>query len=428
MQFYEPGPYEEFVGKLSSISVKPNPKTWEAINSHLDEIALSRKKSIIKRLSFAASILLLVGISLSLFVINDIFLSSDYLSNWESAVTIPYFAQSKTEILTQKDQLEYQLAIAEPIISSSSEELSQPSTINYKPTPTLKPLIKPIALSKLELPHLSEISNSTFRIEKASQISSFNTVLPSDDIEPIIIEEPSSWSLIAYLNPSYSSHTMAALNYKMNPSETGALMWGGEVLVRKEFSNYFAIYSGILVSPTGLDTKDLILLQNNEANKGMESLSANTSFGQVTIDNTIAGISDFSNLASTSSNVLKSSSLNTAEIKQRFYYMEIPLILSTSFTKGLIDVEVKLGCAAGVLIDNKFEVTSTNGRFVGRTENIRPHNASAIGAISLSIPVNNQLNFILEPNIRLNLYPLSYGYETTYPFAASVKFGMGYRF
>lgn len=76
MQFYEPGPYEEFVGKLSSISVKPNPKTWEAINSRLDEIALSRKKSIIKRLSLAASILLLVGVSLSIFIINDIFLSS----------------------------------------------------------------------------------------------------------------------------------------------------------------------------------------------------------------------------------------------------------------------------------------------------------------------------------------------------------------
>ena len=255
--------------------------------------------------------------------------------------------------------------------------------------------------------------------------SHLETQESSVDIE---LKEASSWSLVAFLNPTFSYHTTAALNYKLNPSETGAWMMGGEVLVRKEISDYFAVYSGVIFNPTGQNIKDLILLKNSGADSDMEFLFANTSFGMVTLDDRTVAISNFSNLTNASDDVLKSSSINTAELKQRFYYMEIPLIFSTSFKKGFLDVEIKLGCAAGVLIDNKFEVISRDGHFIGKTENIRPHNASALGAISLSIPFSNQLNLIVEPSARLNLYPLSYSYDATYPFSASVKVGMGYRF
>jgi hypothetical protein len=272
--------------------------------------------------------------------------------------------------------------------------------------------------SDLTKPFIKETSNNRFK----------QNFIPADHKKSIEVKEDGTWSLIAYINPSFSYHTAAAFDYSVNPSETGAWMWGGEVLVKKEVSSYFAIYSGIQVSPSGQNISNFSLLQNSSTGKHLEYITANTSFGEVNLYNSIDKSSDVPSLASPKNNVLRSSSFDNAELKQRFYYMEIPLILSTTFKTNHVDIEVKLGCAAGVLIDNKFEVISSEGYFIGKTENIRPHNASAIGAISFSVPINNQFNLIVEPNIRLNLYPLSYSFETTYPFSASVKFGMGYRF
>ncbi|PKP45326.1 MAG: hypothetical protein CVT95_08960 [Bacteroidetes bacterium HGW-Bacteroidetes-12] len=426
MQFYEPGPYEEYVAKLSSISVKPSHNVWQAINNQLDEASLHRKKLVIRRFTYAASFLLLIGLSVSFLLINNLLLNSQFLAQGEGEV----FILSLAAINNPQKYNQIEILNSSRIKEEEHKDITElkQTIIIENELQESKPLINAATFVPYEFPHLSDVYNNSKAFVRESISKTHESNIIKENRVTFNEKGGSSWSLIAYLNPSYSYHTSAALNYQLNSNESGAWMWGGEVLVKKEFSDYFAVYSGIQVSPSGQNINDLTLLQNSGTNKEMEYLTASTSFGQIIIDNTMVDVSNFSSLSKTSDNGQKSSSINTTELKQRFYYMEIPLIFSTSFKTGLVDVEVKLGCAAGVLIDNKFEVISSNGHFVGRTENIRPHNASAIGAISLSIPMNNQLSFILEPNIRLNLYPLSYGYEATYPFAASVKLGMGYRF
>ncbi|MDD2279938.1 MAG: hypothetical protein PHS05_12845, partial [Bacteroidales bacterium] len=150
--------------------------------------------------------------------------------------------------------------------------------------------------------------------------------------------------------------------------------------------------------------------------------------GTVSLDNNSVAISNFSNLPNASEPLLRSSMLNTASLQQRFYYMQVPFIVSSNVRAGIFDIEFKLGCAAGVLVNNKFKVFSTRGNFTGKTEEIRKYNASAIAAVSVSIPVTHQVDLIVEPNIQLHFNPLNYNYAITYPFTSSIKVGVGYNF
>lgn len=429
MHFYEPGPYEEFVGKISSITAKPDPLVWQHINAHLDQNLQVKNGLLRKRFVFAASIFLLLGFSFSFLLINHSIISSDYYANWEdniliSPASIADLTSNSIHISTIEGSIDHS-SNTESIVSASFDDVNGKDS-NHDNS---KPLINALAFTAFEIENENNESNFTKpfirETSKKTFEQNFSTI---DQAKTSGMKNEGTWSLVAYINPSYSYHTAAAFDYKVNPSETGAWMWGGEVLVKKEVSSYFAVYSGIQVSPSGQNINNFPLLQSQGPDKNMEYLTANTSFGQVNLNNSMVGISDIPSFVKSTSSVIKSSSIDNAELKQRFYYMEIPLILSTTFKTNHIDIEVKLGCAAGVLIDNKFEVISSDGYFVGKTEDIRPHNASAIGAVSFSVPISNQFNLIVEPNVRLNLYPLSYSFETTYPFSASVKFGMGYRF
>lgn len=428
MHFYEPGQYEEFVGKLSSISIKPVPRVWNAINKSLEETVAKKRRVFIQKLSVAASLAIILSLSVVFYLQNQIQVNPNILTDYNQQVNLQSNNSVEETLLNDLPNQEAASSILTKSVIIQNEVQINNTDIEVKEI-THKPLIRINNPKKLKIKKEVPKHNQFLAYNNTtSQHNYFSHSEVQESTIEIESSQASSWSLVAFLNPTFSYHTTAALNYRLNPSETGAWMMGGEVLVRKELSDYFAVYSGVIFNPAGQNIKDLILLKNSEANGEMGFLFANTSFGMVTLDNNTVAISNFSNLTSAKDDILKSSSINTAELKQRFYYMEIPLIFSTSFRKGFVDVEIKLGCAAGVLIDNKFEVISRDGYFIGKTENIRPHNASALGAISLSIPFSNQLNLIVEPSARLSLYPLSYSYDATYPFAASVKVGMGYRF
>lgn len=427
MQFYEPGPYEEFVAKLSSLNAKPDPDVWQTINARLDQNFQLRKRNFFKSISIAASILLLFGFSISVYFTNHVIIGSDFLSQLDARIVVQSNLNNKSlnnfKSNSEREDLELELETNNVSLIQVIKEGNNITNDNIEKT---KPLIKSLAFDSPNLEKQSQTNSYTKPFVRESSFYNFDNNSNSLDGQTVKKSSEGTWSLIAYINPAYSYHTAGAIDYKLNPSETGAWMWGGEVLVKKEVSSYFAVYSGIQVSPSGQNINNFTLPQSS---KGKENyLIANTTFGQVDLNNSFVDMQNIPSLAMSSNGVFKSSTIDDAELKQRFYYMEIPLIVSTTLKTDHFDLELKLGCAAGVLIDNKFELISSDGYFVGRTENIRPHNASAIGALSLSLPFNNQFSVIIEPNVRLNLYPLSYGFETTYPFSASVKFGMGYRF
>ncbi len=433
MQLFKSGPYEEFVGRLSSAHVRPEAGTWDAISRQLDQYDLHRKRIAFKRLYVAASIILIIGLGLSSLLLVDKTFSIEELATVSNVKTSTYSISSKQSLYEIGE-----IALPEALNSTkapmlpvqlASEKIERRTAVGFNDTQdgverlnkmSGLPAALPVRKKQYnEMPHLPSKGKQGF---SAAQ---------KDINESVGKEETGSngaWSIVAFANPSYSSHTTAALNFNQNPIETGAWMLGGELLVKREFNKYFALYSGFLFSPVGQEANNLLLLRSNSKYYDMTKLQATTSLGIVSLSNSQVGVSDFSTLSSASEKVLGASTIDKAELTQRFYFMEIPLIVSAGFTRGPLNIEVKIGCAAGVIIDNKFDLRTDNGNFIGRTENVRHHNASALGAVGISFPVNNQLSLMVEPNLRLTLKPLSYSYTTTYPFTASVKFGMGYRF
>jgi hypothetical protein len=302
---------------------------------------------------------------------------------------------------------------------------SAPESINRVSVSTVQP--QPVTPPKDIQPRPTSALTNYYSKDQVSLALPINT----GNID-IAVQKPEStnksWSVRAYLNPLYSNHTMAAMSQAMNPNENGVWLWGGELQVKRSFNQILSFVTGVTVNPTGQDIDNLILLQSGIVSRDIAFLVANTSYGQVTLESSRVGISNYTDISKTPKDVLKSSSLTTARLKQRFHHVEIPLLLSARLNTGNVEVDFRIGGAVGVLVNNQFEVFSSTGQFAGQTEGVRRFNAAAIGAISIGIPLTKQVSFVVEPYARLGLFTLDYESPSSYPFNASVRFGLGYRF
>jgi len=365
MQFYEPGAYEEFIGKLASISVKPSPKIWKAISDHLDRNVGIRKRLLLNRFAIAASFLLLFGFSYySISYINiEIPLYSNNESTFNTSLYIPSSIHEDFDINIHYSKLIKQVNIIDQdlVFNASNHENSE---IGKNSTELLEPLTVSLPIFFEEDP----INGIELITKPKSNPNTYNIE------ETTIRSNSKKWELFAYINPTFAYHTTAALNSKLNPNEIGAWMWGGDVIVKRRIKRYFSVQTGIQLSPLGQVNKNLILLKSESFNRDMMILYANTSYGNVSLENRVVAISNFSNLSSAPPSVLKSTKFSPAEICQHFYYLEIPLMVSTSIKKKYFDMEFKFGCTAGILVSNKFRVISSEGIFYGKTENIRQYN------------------------------------------------------
>ena len=407
------------MGKLSSISVKPMPGVWTGIANELD--ARKRKRSLFFwRLSSAASLLLLISFGVSSL------LSNRFDDN--AIVSIPeiLFPQTSSHIhvtsLTPIKEMPFDNYDIGLIGTSEQDSPSNTQLPNNRGESTQ--MVKPI----------DEVS---FPVKFGAEIISSKNKSPNVDRNIIkSVSKPSrtsgtkdSWGITAYLNPSYSYHTSAALGKTTYPREDGRWMWAGEIQVRRKFNKNFSLISGISINPTGQYIRDLILLQNGTVSRSFEYLFATTSYGQVNLESSRIGIANANNLSNAPKDILKTASISTAGLKQSFYHLEVPVMLSMHNTvNNRVDVDLKVGASVGTLISNNFEVVSSRGTFYGTTDGVRQINFAAIGAVSISFPVTSGLSLVVEPSLRLGLVPISHSISSSYPFNASVRFGVGYRF
>lgn len=418
MQLYEPGPYEEFVGKLSSISIRPIPEVWTCIASELD--ARKRKRVAMRwRIASAASILLLISLSVSYSLINQI-------DNTPTASIPSISIPAAPTVVIFANLTEYQIIPQENFRPRSATNQGQDSSARIQKTTNISESIKPIqTIAVSSVPIMDRTSNISNRKPDPNTADNPVISLTKPKHTPRISD---SWGVTAYLSPSYSYHTSAALGRTTYPREDGRWMWAGEVQVRKKFNNSFSLISGVSVNPTGQYIRDLILLQNGTVSRSFEYLFATTSYGQVNLESSRIGIANANNLSSAPKDILKTASMSTAALKQSFYHLEVPVMISMLSKVNMVDIELKMGASLGSLISNNFEVISSRGTFYGTTDGVRQINFAAIGAVSVSFPVTSGLSLVVEPNLRLGFVPISQSFNTSYPFNASVRFGVGYRF
>ncbi len=428
MLYFEPGTYEEFVGKVSNLRVKPSPDVWPAINQILRQKRIDRYWKSFQQLGIAASIAFLLFVNIFL-----------YFSNSKSTVSfVSLLPISSTDnptgfvsIFSNDNINSNNPTTGKNFISNTlkndlviEKDVNQNSFIlNIIEAQRLSPIE-----GKLSIQLAETIEPFTNRTKNRADIKNEQYIV-ADIKKPISNpNKTSKWGFSAYLNPSYSHHTNAALNFKQNPSEKGVLMWAGDVQIKRRINSYISISTGLALNPVGQNIDNLILIKSNGLDDNLTELQAVTSYGSVSLNNSNVGVFNFSNISSSTPTIQKSSYFSTTGLSQRIYYLEFPFIASTNISKKSFDLEFKVGCSAGILVFNKFEVATAEERFIGENVGIRKYSASTFGAINLSYPIANNINLEIEPGIRLSLSSVSQTYQGTYPFSASIKFGFGYKF
>jgi len=426
MQFYEPGKYEDFIGKLASISIRPSVKVWESISDYLYRKERARKRALFHRFAYAAGFVLIITISWMLihFSGNRLYNEVSLYSSYEDFSSFqPLFGGEMFQDY-HFDNIGVPNVPPTGISANSNESYdfsSQDIVARINPIPPMAFNKKWSASHNIRPLAIMPDENQVKSVEPAV-INSGNA------IESTSAKKLKDWEIVAFVNPTFAYHTTAALNQKMNPTELGTWMWGGDILVKRRIGRYFSISTGLQLSPLGQVNKNLVFLRSEGVNKDMMVLSANTSFGMVSLENRYVAVSNFSYLPCAPSSVIKSSSITPARLNQNFYFLEIPIFFSSHYQDRSFEVEVKLGCSAGVLVANWFEVISNEGVFYGKTENVRPFITNAIASVGIAFPLRNNLTFSLEPSLKLSVTPISYDYESTYPFSGILKVGIGYRF
>lgn len=430
MQPFEPGPYEEFVGKLSSIRVSPEPKIWLKISNQLERTDSRRKRFFYWQLAVAASFLLTISIGLTYFLLNqpyqETFAANYFISsNLQPLQNIPKITKANLtnlqEVSHSYNPTEMDNQVPLNIIASGHEhsEIVEGSHI-LNELPQIQFTNQRGMKDIFVINRLDELHEEYAALKKGKiQVSkNTNTSRPKN-----------RWSVTAFVNPSYSYHTSAVLNRTTYPREDGVWMLAGEIQLKRQVNKRISFISGVTINPTGQYIKDLVLLQTGTVSKNFEYLFASTSYGQVNLESTRVGIANANNLSNTPKDILKSASISTAVLRQQFYHIELPLILSTNLSQNKVGVELKIGTSVGVLVDNWFEVISSRGTFFGKTDGVRRYSLAALGAITFSIPVASKVNLVVEPNLRLGLFSIDRSnLASSFPFNASVRFGVGYKF
>ncbi len=117
-------------------------------------------------------------------------------------------------------------------------------------------------------------------------------------------------------------------------------------------------------------------------------------------------------------------------ITQVFRYMEVPLIFRYHILRRNVGLQIKGGVAGNYLMQNEvFAGRNTMQKSIGETYGVRQLNLSAIGGLSLDIPLTGKLIFHMEPTAQIFLSPVSeQGMMTgrAFPYSYSVRTGLSY--
>lgn len=117
-------------------------------------------------------------------------------------------------------------------------------------------------------------------------------------------------------------------------------------------------------------------------------------------------------------------------ITQVFRYLEVPLVFRYHIVRRDLGLQLKGGVAGNYLMQNEvFAGRNTMQKSIGETYGVRQLNVSAIGGLSLDIPLTGRLVFHLEPTAQIFLSPVSgHGIMTgrAFPYSYSVRTGISY--
>jgi hypothetical protein len=209
--------------------------------------------------------------------------------------------------------------------------------------------------------------------------------------------------------------------------------------VRYKISSRFSIQTGVGVTSLGQIVKGIDVysgLSNYYSAKGKFNYVVQTASGQVIASNTDIRISDASSnrVGSVISEVIDPSKLPLSyindDLKQRFRYLEVPLIARYKLIDRRVDMNLCGGISYGYLIENvAFATEDGKDVKVGYTEGVNKNSISSQLGFGMEYNISKSISFNLEPVVRYYITPFSDASSTiTRQYSFGIFSGLFYRF
>jgi hypothetical protein len=223
-------------------------------------------------------------------------------------------------------------------------------------------------------------------------------------------------------------------NEKNLPELSAALSVGYKM------SKRWSIQTGLGVTSVGRIVSGIDVytgLSKYYSSKGEFNYAVQTASGVIIANNTDVRISDnYENrVASTiSSEAFNASKLPlnyvNSDVKQRFRYLELPVIARYKVIDRRIDINVSGGLSYGYLIENvAFATVSDEKVKVGYTEGINKHSFSSQMGLGMEYNLTKKVSLNIEPVVRYYFTPFSETSNSlTRPYSIGIFSGFFYRF
>ena len=350
-----------------------------------------------------------------------------------SSKTTSLFIENKTPSIERKiiEPNILSLKKAKPIIDFSSKSTNKIALIKIK-----QPVLLPIDFVNINL-----ALNSDKNINKPDKVKKRKSKIKVWD-DDVLQKSPSNkWSirgqfspLLAYreLKKNSSSNdyvtgtNMSSQHYENVESQIAS--FSGGLDVNYKLNKRFEVQSGIYYSQNEQINTDVYAFSNNN-----DPWEFRTSNGNIKITSeTIRKELTYKPTVKDSTTVFDVNIANftNSEIKQKFEYIEVPLIVKYIIFDKKFGFQIFGGISPGFLVGNsayfKNENTDIN---LGETDNINSVIYNSVIGLGLNYSLSKKICFNFDPTFKYSLSPInSRGDFKTYPYYFGFFTGFTYKF
>ncbi len=416
--FYKNSIDNEMAKKLKSLEVAPPSGLWNEIESTLNAKA---RKRIIAITSCASAATLALFISIG----GYLSLQPENQNNTSKKTFITPSVLSEIPVINNiesksSDRRVMKKTIAKVVVDEKSKQYEkndyQSSLNQIKPVTREQNFIQEIATRKPHIINAKDVKPLKLSINK--QIFNSLEVAETKKRKGDLYISASGF-------PIYSFHSAGFINKTGAEQESGLSSFGGSISIRYEFANRFSIETGLSLGFMGQKEKDLYLISSiNRNTEVYQNNNLSNSFGTLVPSNPEYTLMQNPMLNSLSIAAVNENDFNKIEAYQRFRYLEIPLTIAKGLKYKKINLFIKGGVSAGMLINNTLDLKGNDIHLKGKTQGVDKFSTTAIASIGIAFPIYNKLNLIIEPSFKIGIKPLQGSDSKTYPFSSYVKCGV----
>ncbi|MBI9036487.1 MAG: PorT family protein [Bacteroidales bacterium] len=372
--------------------------------------------------------------------IEDFETSKEIIENTEKEISseiyseiTPLFVENKSNSIERKR--------IEPNILSNKKAKS---IIDYLYIPTNKIALirnRQAVFFPFDFLNINISSNSDEGITVRDKIKKQKSKIKVWDDDVLQKSNSNKWSIGGQFSPlfayrelkkntssdDYSIGTNMSSEYYDN-AESQIASFSGGLDVNYKVNKNWELQSGIYYSQYGQVNSDVYAFSNNN-----EPWEFRTSNGNIQITSeTICKDLIYKPAIKDSTTLLNVNIANftNSEIKQKFEYIEVPLILKYIVFNKKFGFQIFGGISPGFLVGNNAYFKNDNNDIkLGKTENLNTVIYNSIIGLGLNYSISKKISFNFDPTLKYSLSPINSGGDfKTYPYYLGFFTGITYKF